>query len=170
MVKCKLNFAVLDSRTFWTIKGAKNIGSARHHFKWQNYLTFLTLVWDFSKIHQVSNEKFLPFFNQSETIVHFGQAVLLTFDLISWKKILFCYFRLKFRTILSSYYTMYKMQFIKMSYKKLEFRKGSSNSSFHFYSIQMHFDLDVNLFYFCRYMIDIFFFRDGWGFFLENAF
>ena len=50
-----------------------------------------------------------------------------------------------------------------MSYKKLEFRKGSSNSSFHFYSIQMHFDLDVNLFYFCRYMIDIFFFRDGLG-------
>ena len=87
--RLEFNFAVLDSRTFWTIKGAKNIGSTRHHFKWQNYLTFLTLVWNFSKIHQVSNEKFLPFFNQSETIVHFGQAVLLTFDLISWKKYFF---------------------------------------------------------------------------------
>ena len=56
-----------------------------------------------------------------------------------------------------------------MSYKKLEFRKGSSNSSFHFYSIQMHFDLDVNLFYFCRYMIDIFFFRDGLGIFFGKC-
>ena len=60
---------------------------------------------------------------------------------------------------------LHKMQFIKLSYQKLEFQKGSSNSSFHFCSIQMHFDLDVNLFYFCRYMIDIFFFRDGLGIF-----